>query len=344
MRRILTAAVSAALVAGLTGATTLHTPGSPGAAPGQAAGTTSTPVPAFGHVFLIIGENTSLFEVNAKTTPYIFNTLKPQGAWLTNYNALHDGSLANYIGMTSGQFTKCDVNDDLPYNLNTMRPSCHWPGDNLFSQLDAANVSWTEWNESMPNPCDFFDTGTDWAHDVFSTHHSPAVYYDNIEGARYSENFGKAPKPECLRNVLPTGGTGPNDMSAFNSSLASGDVNQFNMVIPNDCQNGHDLCGPPGSGIFRQFDSFLTQEVPKIEASPAFGSNGLILITYDEWGPSNPPNHKVAFLALGPLVTPGVFGGGPYNHYSLLRTLEDGFRVSGRLGGAATAKPLPIFK
>jgi phosphatidylinositol-3-phosphatase len=94
------------------------------------------------------------------------------------------------------------------------------------------------------------------------------------------------------------------------------------------------------SNRLRQFDAFLKREVPKIEASPAFGKNGLILITYDEWGDSTPHNHHVLFLALGPQVRRGVYSSGSFNHYSLLRTLEDGFGISKHLLKAAKAKPI----
>jgi hypothetical protein len=295
-------------------------------------------VPHFGHVYLLVGENTSLSQDNARNAPYLVNHLKPQGAWLTNYFALHSGSLSDYIAMTSGQFQRCDVNDDFPYNVNTGRPACAQRVDNLFHQLDTAHIPWTEWNESMPNPCAFFDTGTDWGRDVYTTHHNPAVYYENIEGGRYSENFNQAPKPECVRRVIPTGSTGPDDTGAFNTALAKGHMARFNMVIPNGCEDSHDPCG---NNPVRQFDLFLHREVPKIEASPAFGKDGVILITYDEWGDATPHNHRVVFLALGPQVKPGIYAsGGPYTHYGLLRTIEDGFGISHHLLNAATARPI----
>jgi phosphatidylinositol-3-phosphatase len=190
----------------------------------------------------------------------------------------------------------------------------------------------------MPNPCAFFDTGTAWAKDIYTTHHNPAVYYDDIEGGRYSEAFHQAPKAECIRRVIATGGTGPNDMSRFNAALSRGTIARFNMVIPNDCQQGHDPCGTPNP--LRQFDTFLRREVPRIEASPAFRRNGLILITYDEWGDATPRNHRVAFLAIGPQVRPGIYRATGFSHYSLLRTLEDGFGVHGHLRNAATARPI----
>jgi hypothetical protein len=180
--------------------------------------------------------------------------------------------------------------------------------------------------------------GTDWARDIYTTHHNPAVYYDDIEGARYSENFHQAPKRECIRRVIGTGSTGPNDMSTFNAALAGAHLARFNMVIPNGCEDGHDPCGTHDQ--FGQFDSFLRREVPKIEASPAFGSDGLILITYDEWGDATPHNHHVALVAVGRQVRPGVYRRGRFNHYSLLRTLEDGFGIAHHLRHAARAQPI----
>jgi hypothetical protein len=110
------------------------------------------------------------------------------------------------------------------------------------------------------------------------------------------------------------------------------------MVIPDDCENGHDPCGTRDPR--RQFDLFLRREVPKIEASPAFGQNGVILITYDEWGDATPHNHRVALVALGPQVRLGVYRGESFSDYSLLRKLEDGFGITRHLLHASKARPI----
>jgi hypothetical protein len=65
---------------------------------------------------------------------------------------------------------------------------------------------------------------------------------------------------------------------------------------------------------------------------------GLILITWDEGAdPPLQPTHPLA-LAVGPQVQPGIYNQGPFTHYSMLRTVEDGFRLR-HLGAARTAKP-----
>jgi hypothetical protein len=122
-------------------------------------------------------------------------------------------------------------------------------------------------------------------------------------------------------------------------------MSRFNFVVPNICEDGHDNCQPQGNQV-TQFDDFVAREVPRIEASPDFGSNGVIIVTYDEGNSNQGPGTgqfagggNVMFAVLSPLAKPGVYGG-TFNHYSLLRTLEDGFGITNHLGGAATAAPI----
>jgi hypothetical protein len=78
--------------------------------------------------------------------------------------------------------------------------------------------------------------------------------------------------------------------------------------------------------------------VPKIEASPAFGADGTIIVTWDEGeDPPLDPRH-VGLALLGSHVKPGVYSGTRYTHYSLLRTLEDGFGIRRHLAHAAHAR------
>src|SRR5262249_23582591 len=72
-------------------------------------------VPAFGHVFLIVGENASFSEITRRHAPYVTGTLIPHGAWLTHYFALTDGSLGDYAAMVSGQFVRCESNNDFSF-------------------------------------------------------------------------------------------------------------------------------------------------------------------------------------------------------------------------------------
>jgi hypothetical protein len=273
-------------------------------------------VPPFGHVFLIVGENTSLHQITPAHAPFLTGTLKPASAWMTRYFAFNSSSLGQYVGMVSGQFTRCEKNNAEPIH-------CHQRVPNLFKQLDSAGKSWFEWNESATSACDIFDSGSAWSRNIYSAHHDPALYFTNVEGGRYDEAL--TPSLECRTRDLAMGTTAPNDTSAFDAALASGQVGAFNLIVPNDCENGHDPCGTHDP--LHQFDAFLAREVPKIEASAAFGADGVLAITWDEGGdPPNDPRHVLLVLS-GPLVKPGVYGGTRLDHYGLLRTLQDGLGV-----------------
>jgi phosphatidylinositol-3-phosphatase len=211
--------------------------------------------------------------------------------------------------------------------------------NNVFHQLDAAGLPWQEWNESMPDPCYLVNAGDSSTFNSYRVKHNPAVYYDDIEGP--GGVFDPAhPSAECTSRVISTGGTGPNDTSALNGALASGHVGRFNFIVPNQCEDAHDNCTGPGSRLL-QFDAFLKREVPRIEASPAFGDDGLVIVVFDEATASTlyHDGGPVLWAASGPQVQPGVYGGA-FTHYSFLRTLEDGFRLNGYVGFAAGAAPI----
>src|SRR5262249_9539102 len=78
--RIRTAALVVAPVPLAAVCAALAVPASSAASPGEG-------VPAFGHVFLIIGENTTYSHLTASNAPYLLGTIRPQAAWLTNYDA-----------------------------------------------------------------------------------------------------------------------------------------------------------------------------------------------------------------------------------------------------------------
>jgi hypothetical protein len=298
------------------------------------AGAGSPSVPAFGRVFVIIGENTSLSQLKAKNTPYQITTIMPQSAWLTDFSATSHFSTSNYVGMTSGQYIECEQLDLHP-------DACNQDVENLFHELSTAGISWRSWMESMPEPCYLDNFGTSKDGNSYRPKHNPALYYANVEGEGgvWSAEHKSA---ECLANVLPMGGTGFNDTSAFESALAAGDVGRFNLIVPNQCEDGHDNCPPKGNGIVA-YDDFLAREVPLIQ--DVMGPDDLLIVTYDE-GQGGGPNQGdkfgggiVEFAVMGDSVVPGIYGS-PTNQYGFLRTMEDGFGITTHAGAAATTPPI----
>jgi phosphatidylinositol-3-phosphatase len=304
---------------------------------GPAAATTppsTDGVPQFGNVFVIIGENTELSALTKNNASYLLGTIKPNSAWLTNYWATTHYSESNYVAMTSGQFTPCEQKDG-------SIASCHQNVPNLFNQLDQTYGSgaWQSWMESMPFACDTASAGGDKTLNHYAPKHNPALIFDDVAGTWSGTTL--TPSSECLNQDIPAGTTGPDDMSAFNSALQSGAVSRFNFIVPNECEDGHSNCSPSGNEV-GQFDAFLQREVPLITQSPAWGSNSVLFITFDE-GTINSPNHadkfgqggNVAFAVISHLANIGTYGN-MWDHYSFLRTLQDGLGTSGLgyLGGA----------
>ncbi len=164
---------------------------------------------------------------------------------------------------------------------------------------------------------------------------NPAILYDDVEGANGVWSATDKSQ-ECLQDDIYAG----NPMDAFDQALATGAVPDFNLILPNGCDDGEGNCQPINNR-YTQFDDFLAREVPKIEASPAFGRNGVIVVVYDEDERAGGLAAKngfgegghVACAILSPLAVPGSYGGTFY-HYSLLRTIEDGLGLSGHVGYA----------
>ena len=113
-----------------------------GAATASPAAGASAPlegVPRFGHVFMVIGENTTYDHLTPGNAPYLMNTIRPQAVWFTQYFGATHWSQANYVALVSGQFTACEQKDG--------GAACHQDADNLFHQLDAARLTWKTWLE-----------------------------------------------------------------------------------------------------------------------------------------------------------------------------------------------------
>ena len=126
------------------------------------------------------------------------------------------------------------------------------------------------------------------------------------------------------------GGTCPRQVVSFThfSSDMSGTVPNFVWITPDLCHDGHDCSDATVNG-------WLEQTVPVILDSEAWKHNGVLFITYDE---GEDANNSVLTLVIHP--RPILHRSAQtYNHYSLLATIEDEFRVP-RLGQAAHATPM----
>jgi phosphatidylinositol-3-phosphatase len=127
------------------------------------------------------------------------------------------------------------------------------------------------------------------------------------------------------------GGTCPSNVVPLTS--LSGDLAQaapsFSWISPDDCHNGH-------SCAVSVADDWLRETVTLIMGSEAWSANGILFITWDE--DDGRADNRVLTLVVAPGLS-HLVSNQPYNHYSLLATIEDLLGVS-RLGAAAGAHPM----
>ncbi|HUA74464.1 MAG TPA: alkaline phosphatase family protein [Solirubrobacteraceae bacterium] len=185
---------------------------------------------------------------------------------------------------------------------------------------------------------------------AYATFRNPFVYFHSLADA-----------PGCAQDDA--------GIAALDEDLKSAKrTPAFSYIVPDRCHDGSPGPCPGGApGGLPAADGFLQQIVPKIVASPAYKQGGLLVITVDE-APSggefadsssccgqpaqfpNMPAPTGASAALGPagggqvgalLLSPYVKGGTitqeQYDHFSLLRTIEDLFGLK-HLGYAGAAK------
>ncbi|MGA9634697.1 MAG: alkaline phosphatase family protein, partial [Solirubrobacterales bacterium] len=194
-------------------------------------------------------------------------------------------------------------------------------------------------------------TQTATATDQYAARHNPFVYFHSII------DF-----PTCQAHDV--------DLSQLSRDLASESTTpDYSFITPDLCNDGHDSpCADGGPGGLTQADGFLQTLIPQIEASPAYAKHGLIVITFDEAkggtspqddgsaccgeqsGPNTPfagaltlgqGGGKVGAVLLSPCINPGTVTTDAYNHYSLLRSVEDNFGLP-HLGFAGQAGLRPF--
>lgn len=299
-----------------------------------------------GHVFVINLENKGYDKVwgAGSAAPYLSRTLRAQGVLLSDYYAIAHNSNPNYLAQISGQgsnpMTRADCPTYAPFTQTgtaalgqVQGTGCVYPESvpTVAGQLSAAGKTWKGYMEDMGTPCLHPEPGAKDDHagarsgDQYATRHNPFVYFTAITSS-----------PDCERNVV--------DFSALAGDLRSvATTPNLAYISPNLCHDGHDNpCVDGSPGGLAASDSWLREQVPAILDSPAFKQDGVLVITFDETEgqttgsatiPGGAAGGRVGALVLSPFTRGGTASDTPYNHFSLLASIEDIFSLP-RLGYA----------
>ena len=163
----------------------------------NAAGT----MPQFGHVFIVIGENSSYSSTyNSSNMPYL-TSLANQYGLSTKYWADTHPSIGNYEVMTAGQiFTNND---------SATPSSMPLSGDNIAFEVQKAGKTWKDYVETGMG-CGAVHSGN------YIVRHDPLQYFTNINKANFV----------CI--------------SQFATDLANKALPNLSWLSPNGCDDAHD--------------------------------------------------------------------------------------------------------
>jgi hypothetical protein len=332
----------------------------------SADGATTPPVsgyvPPVKHVFVINIENKGYDRTWGPTSaaPYLAKTLRSKGVLLNTYYGTAHNSQPNYIAQLSGQGPNPQMQADCQIYSSfvggTTAPlgqavgtGCVFPSSvpSLPTQLDAKGLTWKGYMQDMGTPCrhpainTVDPTQKASVGDQYAARHNPFVYFsaitDSAECAQRDVDLSQLPKD------LTSTSTTPN----------------LSYITPNLCDDGHDSpCVDGSPGGLASVDAWLRVWVPKILNSPAYKTDGELIITADEAdspqsdataccgegpGPNTPlpgiaglGGGRIGALVLSRWTAPNTWSTTSYNHYSLLASLEDIFGLP-YLGYAQTA-------
>lgn len=344
--------------------------------PAPASGAPAAKLPAIKHVFVIMLSDQPYAATFGpqSTAPYLSRALEKRGALLARYYAVAHEQLANGIALLSGQgptpatAANCPVYADVaPATVGgeeqVAGDGCVYPSATatLPGQLTAKHLTWRAYVQGIgeaagtppacahpalgqPDP----SSGQTPAGQPYATFRNPFVYFHALTDA-----------PACAADDV--------GLSGLDADLSDAKrTPSLSYIVPDRCHDGSPgPCPGGGPGGLPAADGLLGQIVPKILASAAYKHGGLLVITSDEAPssgefadsssccgqprfPNLPPatgvaaslppegGGQVGALLLSPLIKPHTTSQEPYNHYSLLRTIEDLFGLE-HLGYAAGA-------
>ena len=345
-----------------------------------ASGAPAKKLPPIKHVFVVMLSDEPYAQTfgPVSASHYLSSTLLKQGELLTRYDAVAHEELANGIALLSGQGPTPETAANCP-TYAAIAPGttgaagqvqgngCIYPASTqtLMGELTAKHRRWRAYVEGTAEPggppacahpaAGASDPSADQTTSTgpYATFRNPIVYFAGVTAA-----------PACAQ--LDTG------IGALRSDLAkAADTPAFSYVVPDRCHDGNPTpCTPGAPAGMGAAGSFLSRVVPEITASAAYKESGLLVITTDEapstgeyadssscCGQPRFPNlpaqtgagattprggGAVGALLLSPYVKGGTTSSEPFNHLTLLRTVEKLFGLAPiGYAGATGVSPFP---
>jgi phosphatidylinositol-3-phosphatase len=283
----------------------------------------------FDHVFIIMMENTGYDTLIGNPNAPFINFAATTTGLATNYYGVAHPSQPNYIGATSGALNGVVDDNDITIDV-----------PNVVDQLEAHRKTWKTYMQSYS----LCTTPLDHAcgNQLYERKHNPFISYADVQN-----NAAR------VANIV--------DFSQLATDLANNTVANYVWISPDQCHDMHGRGATPADPCdFSQIqplistgDTFLLDTVNAIMTSKAWTGNSVIFITWDEsdftgTGPegfgdtsgccdANPGGGHVVTLVISKWLNFGRSSARPFNHYSMLQTIEDSWHL-GCLGNTCDRK------
>jgi len=267
-------------------------------------------------------ENNGFGDVIGNTAAPNLNYLANTFGLETNYFGVSPCcSESNYVQLLGGT-QYANVQSDDAYWKNTVT------GPNLITQLDQAGVSWKAYLQALPYAG---YEGICYPAKCNGAPDSDPLYVSKHDGI---QNFTNNRNPADWSRQVPVGQLG--------ADLASGNVPQFNYVVPDECHDMHgdppycldsgNIFDPQNQHLVSVGDAYLGHLVTEITHANFWAKgNNAIIVTFDEGDDTagccdaNPGAGQVATVVVTSHGPRGATDNTPSNHYSTLASIQDAF-------------------
>ena len=270
------------------------------------------------HVFVIMMENTGYNAlIGNPNAPWINSAARTYGL-ATSYFGVTHPSQPNYIAATAGiQGADSDADETLAVR-------------NIVDQLESHDKTWKAYMQSLSLCVTKLDHAC--GDQLYERKHNPFVTFADVQSS-----------PARMAKIV--------DLSQLDKDLASGRVANYVWISPDQCNDmhGRSTAGACNfgnvQGLISAGDKFLSSTVGKIMSSRAWTGNSAIFIAWDEsdftgsgfngFGDDSGCCDSVAGQGGGHVVSLVIqrhqddprTSNDSFNHYSLLRTIQENWRL-----------------
>ncbi len=319
-------------------------------------------MPKYDHIFVIVEENKGYATVlDRGYAPRISAFAATYGVATQMYAEVHP-SEANYVALLGGDTFGihdddawyCVAGSDRPFckgSAAPMYPAHLIAGPNLATQLAAKGLAWRAYLENLPAAGSLAIVSPESATDPAALYAAKHTGFTNFSSVHADSDIAK----ELV------------GFDSLSADLAAGNVPAFTLIVPNQCNEMHGIdspkapadCAKGDAGLVRRGDAMVGRLVDAIAASPVWKTgNTAVIVTWDEDGKSdrvagapqaccvtddhNPGGGHIPTIVITNHGPRGRSDPTPYDHYSLLRSIEDALGLEGHLRHAADSAVRPM--